>query len=194
VALLVWSTKIANLWSPPLTVPTKESRNSTCGGLGGTGGAFGADTEETTSGGGLREGEKIGRSRVSDRVANGTAQSGLPLSRLTGDCSGASDLTAGARVAGESQSEGLDDSPVLFEVPVSNPSAGSAEVEAGIPSEGARISASRIDIRSIALCLLMSSLLAEIRTNTQLISPEQQLAACIRDRGGGEAGIVRRGS
>jgi hypothetical protein len=40
------------------------------------------------------------------------------------------------------------------------------------PSKGARISANRIDIRTMALCSLMSSLPAEIRTNAQLISPE----------------------
>src|SRR5262249_28928119 len=63
-------------------------------------------------------------------------------------------------------------SPALFRAPVSNPSASSAEVEAETPSKGARISANRIDIRTMALYFLMSSLPAEIRTTAQLISPE----------------------
>jgi len=155
VALLVWSTKIPRLWSPPLTVPTNESRSSAFVGLGGIGGAFDADTEGT-AGGCRREREKIGRSSVSDRVASGTAQSGLPRSGVTGDCTGASELTAAAGVAGESQGEGLDDGPVLFGAPISNPSAGSVEVEAETPSEGVRISVSRIKIRSGTLYLLMS--------------------------------------
>src|SRR5438105_11716073 len=66
-------------------VPTSEScGRSTRGGLGGGGGAFATGTDATAGGGGRRDDEKIGRSRVFDNVANGTAHSGLALGVRSG--------------------------------------------------------------------------------------------------------------
>jgi len=64
----------------PATVPTNaKGGRSTRGGDGG--GADGAATVTgICAGGGRRDGEKIGRSRVLDSVASGIAQSGLALS------------------------------------------------------------------------------------------------------------------
>jgi hypothetical protein len=77
----------------PTMVPTSVRGGRS--GLGGTGGA-GFATVATSGAGGCRDGEKIGRSRVADKSASGTAHSGLPpaggagLARRTGsDCSSA---------------------------------------------------------------------------------------------------------
>src|SRR5215510_14217111 len=99
MALLAWSTNIPMLWSSPLTVPTSESCSSGSGGRGGFGGAFGTDAVTAGGGGGRRDGEKIGRSRVFDNVASGIAQSGLPLivpSRLLRGPDSAAEFAAGA--------------------------------------------------------------------------------------------------
>src|SRR5689334_19156614 len=64
----------------PATVPTNVSggRSTRGGGGGGAGGT--AAATGVCRGGGLRDGEKIGRSRVFDRLASGIAQSGLAAS------------------------------------------------------------------------------------------------------------------
>jgi hypothetical protein len=74
-------------------VPTNAScGRSTRGGFGG-GDGFATATGATAGGGGRREAEKIGRSRVFDNVASGIAHSGLALSA----CSGGGGGAAGAR-------------------------------------------------------------------------------------------------
>jgi hypothetical protein len=62
----------------PITVPSSTSggRSASGGGVGLGGEAVGAAI--TGGGGGRRDGEKIGRSRVADKALNGTAHKGLP--------------------------------------------------------------------------------------------------------------------
>src|SRR5260370_20343052 len=92
-------------------VQTRESRGrSRCGGLGGGGGAFADGTDATAEGGGRRDDEKIGRSRVFDNTASGTAQSGLALGLRSAAVGGCSEglTTAVAGAAGCSQSDAAE--------------------------------------------------------------------------------------
>src|SRR5229473_7150605 len=102
--------KIPKLSSPAM-VPTSEScGRSARGGFGGGDGAFATGTEAIAAGGGRREDEKIGRSRVFDKLASGIAQSGLALgtrSDAAGGGSGGLTTTVGA-AAGQSQSDDVD--------------------------------------------------------------------------------------
>src|SRR5262245_10269842 len=76
-------------------------------GFGGAGGVVTASTAAVTGGGGgRRDAEKIGRSRVFDKVASGIAHSGFSLrvcSDATGGGSGGRTSTTVAGVAGSSQ-------------------------------------------------------------------------------------------
>src|SRR5205085_67359 len=124
-------------------VPTSEScGRSTRGGLGGGGGAFATATDATAGGGGRRDDEKIGRSRVFDNVANGTAQSGLALGVRSGAVGGCSEglITTGAGAAVESHGDDAEmaSTPRGASGSVLSASVGSAEVDAGTPSADAR--------------------------------------------------------
>src|SRR5271156_1475001 len=116
----------------PVTVPTRDSDGrSASRGLGG-GGALVAVTAAVAAGGGRRDAEKIGRSRVVDNVASGSAHSGLALSGRSGAAGGGA--TTPAVGAGESQScapGGSVRSPFVSGVFVSNPAAVSADSVVG---------------------------------------------------------------
>src|SRR5579871_847975 len=77
--------KIPMLCSSPATVPTSESSGrSMRGGFGG--GDRSCNTGAATAGGGgRRDGEKIGLSRVLDKLLSGVSQSGLGLSVRSGE-------------------------------------------------------------------------------------------------------------
>src|SRR5262244_1926942 len=80
---LACSTKTAIPLSSPTTVPTK-----TRGGFSGSAGlarstGFAMTGIATGGGGGRREGEKIGRSRVRDNLESGTARTTLPTDVVT---------------------------------------------------------------------------------------------------------------
>src|ERR1700716_2323076 len=90
--------------SPLAIVPTKES--------GGRSGSFGLDPAATfgtaagatAGGGGRRDDEKIGRSRVPDNAVRGIAHNGLALSARSGTGAGGAVTTfACARAAGCAQ-------------------------------------------------------------------------------------------
>src|SRR5437868_8589466 len=121
-------------------VATSEScGRSTRGGLGGGGGAFATGTDATAGGGGRRDDEKIGRSRVFDNVANGTAHSGLALgvrSGAVGGCSGGLTATgAGAAVESQSDDAAMASARRAASASVPSTSVGSAELGAGMQSE-----------------------------------------------------------
>src|SRR5579871_53851 len=62
-------------------VPTRDSGGASTSFFRGSGGGrTGAGSEATTGGGGRRDGEKIGRSRVTDNCLSGMAHNGLALS------------------------------------------------------------------------------------------------------------------
>src|ERR1700761_8343956 len=70
-------------------VPTSDSDGGSICTLPGGGGLTGAGLSATATGGGRREGEKIGRSRVPDNCVSGTPHSGLALSACCGAAGGA---------------------------------------------------------------------------------------------------------
>src|SRR5258706_14428664 len=86
--------------SPLAIVPTKES--------GGRSGSFGLDTAATfgtaagatAGGGGRRDDEKIGRSRVPDNAVRGMAHNGLALSARSGTGVGAGGAVTTCTCAG----------------------------------------------------------------------------------------------
>src|SRR6516225_11473776 len=115
-------------------VPTSDScGRSTRGGIGG-GGSFATGIATTAGGGGRRDGEKIGRSRVPDRLVSGISHSGLALivrSGAGGGASGGRTITAGSPEAGLSQTDETDGASARRPVRAaskSNPSLGSTEV------------------------------------------------------------------
>jgi hypothetical protein len=141
-------------------VPTSAScGRSTRAGFG-AGGAL-ASGNTVAGGGGRRDDEKIGRSRVLDKVASGIAQSGLALGArgiaATGGCAGLT-TTAGAAAAGKSWDE--DPGSILASSGVSasssDKSLGSAEVGAATPSDIVSNSVSRMAGLRIISAAVMS--------------------------------------
>ena len=137
-----------------------------------------------TGGGGRREGENIGRSRVPARRVSGMAQSGFPRttrSTLTGGGNGVAVSTGAAGAAGNADIDEMDAGQVRPDIPVSNASAAVAAVETHTPTRGASTSASRPHIGGIALCSLISLVLAEMQANARLVSPDNNWqSACTR--------------
>ena len=119
-------------------VPTSASCGRPADAGFGRGGAFGAVANATVGGGGRRDAEKIGRSRVFDNVASGIVQSGLALGArpvAAGDGSGDL-LTTDAGTAGESNDGDTGTASVwrCISASRSRTSPDSAEVEPGTPS------------------------------------------------------------
>src|SRR5882757_8480622 len=87
-------------------VPTKDNGGGSISFLRGGGGLTGVGSAATASGGGRREGENIGRSRVPDNCVSGTPHSGLALSVRCGVAGGAVTRTVvtGSEAVGDSGS------------------------------------------------------------------------------------------
>jgi hypothetical protein len=162
-------------------VPTSEScGRSTRAGFGAGGALASADT--AAGGGGRRDIEKIGRSRVPDKVASGFAQSGLALAACgiaaTGDGAGLT-TTAGAAAAGKS----WDDDPgrILASSGVSasrsDTSLGRAAVGAATTSEIVSKSASRM-----AGLRIMSAAVMSYRYHPQTAARMRRMPTPIRPK------------
>src|SRR6516164_9559027 len=85
-------------------VPTSENGGGSISCLRGGGGFSGTGSLTTTAGGGRREGEKIGRSRVTGNCVSGMPQSGLALCARSGEACGAATriVVTGSAKAGDS--------------------------------------------------------------------------------------------
>src|SRR4029077_13882774 len=106
-----------------------------------------------TTGGGRRDGEKIGRSRVVDSLKSGISQSGLGLSVRWGAGgwgSGVGAIMTGAGVAGCSQTDEIGGASARCGALGSGASVGSASVAAGATIA---VASSKM---SVARCLLVS--------------------------------------
>ena len=96
-----------------------------------------APAPSIVAGGGRRDGEKIGRSRVVDRFESGISQSGLGLSMRSGEggwASGVWTIKTGSGIAGGAQTAEIDGTSARCGVLKSSASVGSARVTAGAPS------------------------------------------------------------
>jgi hypothetical protein len=91
-----------------MTVPTSDNCGCSIRGDFGGGGALTTATGTSLGGGGRRDGEKIGRSRVFDKVVSGMAHSGLALmARSAATCGGTKGrIGPDAGPAGESHTDG----------------------------------------------------------------------------------------
>src|SRR6516165_10834341 len=99
--------KMPKLSSVPMTVPTSDNcGRSTPRSLGGAGSAS-ATATGADAGGGLRDAEKIGRSRVFDNVVSGMPHSGLALfaRSVSAGCATTGLTSIGGAGAGSSHSE-----------------------------------------------------------------------------------------
>src|ERR1700730_9278581 len=159
-------------------VPTSESCGcSTRGGFGAGGGAFATGTDATTDGGGRRDDEKIGRSRVFDNVAGGLAQSGLALGVRCGAAGGGWGglTTTVGGAAGGSQGDDTDGTSARRGISASASAVVvvSAEVAAGTPSAATSRSASPTpSVRIVSACIISRPAIVR--------RPRAECAACRR--------------
>ena len=136
-ALEVWSTKMPKLRSSPVMVPTSKSCGgcSSCAGFGG--GGFATATSVTATGGGRREDENTGRSRVPLRISNGISHSGLPLRAGPLGCSTGA-LGTRTEAVVETSSDGIAKAPCHAPLHHRNCPLSAPHVEARTLSAGTR--------------------------------------------------------
>jgi hypothetical protein len=146
-------------WSLPVTVPTRVHCGRSSGGSFGGGGSAFATGTATAGSGGLRDGEKIGRSRVLDKVTRGIAHIGLALGARSGSaCLGRGELDATeVEAASEFHREGVADvsARCSTKVSMSESPIGTAAVEPGMVSAQANNNTNSV----VRLCIVLRAVI-----------------------------------